>query len=52
VTRNQIFATAFRRFADSRKSQRLEREIRGFELLSSRQKLNWPPADLRDYFGP
>jgi len=25
LTRNQIFATAFRRFADSAKSQRLER---------------------------
>src|SRR5207244_12185119 len=34
LRRNQIFSTAFRRFADSAKSPRLERELSGFELLS------------------
>jgi len=51
LTRNQIFATAFRRFADSAKSQRLEREIRGFELLSSKQKLMAGLPTYATYFG-
>ncbi len=51
LTRNQIFTTAFRHFADSAKSQRLEREIRGFELLSSRQKLMAGLPTYATYFG-
>src|SRR2546426_3082490 len=51
LTRNQIFNTEFRRFADSAKSQRLEREIRGFELLSSRQKLMAGLPTYATYFG-
>ena len=51
LTRNQIFSTQFRRFADSAKSPRLEREIRGFELLSSRQKLMAGLPTYATYFG-
>jgi hypothetical protein len=51
LTRNQIFNTAFRRFADSAQSQRLEREIRGFELLSSKQKLMAGLPTYATYFG-
>jgi len=51
LTRDQIFNTQFRRFADSAKSQRLEREIRGFELLSSRQKLMAGLPTYATYFG-
>jgi len=51
LRRNQIFSTAFRRFADSAKSQRLEREIRGFELLSSKQKLMAGLPTYATYFG-
>ena len=51
LTRDQIFNTPFRRFADSAKSQRLEREIRGFELLSSRQKLMAGLPTYATYFG-
>jgi hypothetical protein len=51
LRRNQIFSTAFRRFADSAKSPRLEREIRGFELLSSRQKLMAGLPTYATYFG-
>ena len=51
LRRNQIFNTAFRRFADSVKSPRLEREIRGFELLSSRQKLIAALPTYATYFG-
>src|SRR3989442_14291635 len=43
--------SAFRRFADSAKSPRLEREIRGFELLSSRQKLMAGLPTYATYFG-
>ncbi len=39
LNRTQIFSDQFRRFTDSAKSPRVEREIRGFELLSSKQKL-------------
>jgi hypothetical protein len=51
LRRNQIFSTEFRRFADSAKSQRLEREIRGFELLSSKQKLMAGLPTYATYFG-
>ena len=51
LRRNQIFSTAFRRFADSAKSPRVEREIRGFELLSSRQKLMAGLPTYATYFG-
>jgi len=51
LDRDQIFNTAFRHFADSAKSQRVEREIRGFELLSSRQKLMAGLPTYATYFG-
>ena len=51
LTRQQIFNTAFRRFADSAQSPRLEREIRGFELLSSKQKLMAGLPPYATYFG-
>ena len=51
LTRKQIFTDAFRRFADSAKSPRLEREIRGFELLSSKQKLMAGLPTYATYFG-
>src|SRR5712671_3350220 len=51
LRRNQIFSAEFRRFADSAKSPRLEREIRGFELLSSKQKLMAGLPTYATYFG-
>jgi hypothetical protein len=51
LRRNQIFSPEFRRFADSAKSPRLEREIRGFELLSSKQKLMAGLPTYATYFG-
>ena len=51
LRREQIFNAQFRRFADSVKSPRLEREIRGFELLSSRQKLMAGLPTYATYFG-
>jgi hypothetical protein len=51
LSRTQIFSAAFRRFADSAKSPRLEREIRGFELLSSKQKLMAGLPTYATYFG-
>ena len=51
LTRIQIFNAPFRRFADSVKSPRLEREIRGFELLSSKQKLMAGLPTYATYFG-
>lgn len=51
LRREQIFNSQFRRFADSAKSPRLEREIRGFELLSSRQKLMAGLPTYATYFG-
>jgi len=51
LTRRQIFTAAFRRFADSAASPRLEREIRGFELLSSKQKLMAGLPTYATYFG-
>lgn len=51
LARTQIFNTQFRRFADSANSPRLEREIRGFELLSSRQKLMAGLPTYATYFG-
>ncbi len=51
LNRRQIFSDAFRRFADSTKSQRIEREIRGFELLSSKQKLMAGLPTYATYFG-
>ena len=49
--REAIFNSAFLRFADSSKSPRLEREIRGFELLSSREKLMAGLPNYATYFG-
>ena len=51
LRREQIFSSQFRRFADSAKSPRLEREISGFELLSSRQKLMAGLPTYATYFG-
>jgi hypothetical protein len=51
LRRNQIFSTEFRRFADSANSPRIEREIRGFELLSSKQKLMAGLPTYATYFG-
>jgi hypothetical protein len=51
LTRNQIFSQQFRRFADSARSPRIEREIRGFELLSSKQKLMAGLPTYATYFG-
>src|SRR5437867_5493651 len=51
LDRNQIFSTEFRRFADSAKSPRIWREIRGFELLSSKQKLMAGLPTYATYFG-
>ena len=51
LNRTQIFSDQFRRFADSAKSPRIEREIRGFELLSSRQKLMAGLPTYATYFG-
>jgi hypothetical protein len=51
LTRQQIFNVAFLRFADSAHSPRLEREIRGFELLSSREKLMAGLPNYATYFG-
>jgi hypothetical protein len=51
LTRDAIFNPAFRRFADSAKSPRIEREIRGFELLSSREKLMAGLPNYATYFG-
>lgn len=49
--RAAIFNDRFRRFADSARSPRLEREIRGFELLSSREKLMAGLPNFATYFG-
>jgi hypothetical protein len=51
LTREAIFNPAFLRFADSAKSPRIEREIRGFELLSSREKLMAGLPNYATYFG-
>src|SRR5204862_6575928 len=51
LNRKQIFNAGFRRFADSAKSPRIERELRGFELLSSRQKLMAGLPTYATYFG-
>lgn len=51
LTRDTIFTPEFLRFADSAKSPRLEREIRGLELLSSRQKLLASLPTYATYFG-
>ena len=51
LDRKQIFNAAFRHFADSANSPRLEREVRGFELLSSRQKLMAGLPTYATYFG-
>ncbi|HET9386035.1 MAG TPA: hypothetical protein VFO67_12870, partial [Gemmatimonadales bacterium] len=51
LNRKAIFNTSFHRFADSAKSPRLEREIRGFELLSSKQKLMAGLPTYATYFG-
>ncbi len=51
LTRQEIFNPAFLRFADSAQSPRIEREIRGFELLSSREKLMAGLPNYATYFG-
>jgi len=51
LDRTQIFSNQFRHFADSANSPRIEREIRGFELLSSRQKLMAGLPTYATYFG-
>src|SRR5256714_5761667 len=51
LSRKQIFTAAFQHFADSTKSPRIEREVRGFELLSSRQKLMAGLPTYATYFG-
>lgn len=51
LSREAMFHAAFLRFADSAKSPRLEREIRGFELLSSREKLMAGLPNYATYFG-
>ena len=51
LRREQIFSSQFRRFADSAKSPRLEREISGFELLSYKQKLMAGLPTYATYFG-
>jgi hypothetical protein len=51
LTRDTIFTPEFLRFAASVNSPRLEREIRGFELLSSRQKLLASLPTYATYFG-
>ena len=51
LDRQAIFNPAFLRFADSARSPRLEREIRGFELLSSREKLMAGLPNYATYFG-
>jgi len=51
LDRAQIFSNQFRHFADSANSPRIEREIRGFELLSSRQKLMAGLPTYATYFG-
>jgi hypothetical protein len=51
LTREQIFNEDFRRFADAVQSARLWREIRGFELLSSKEKLLAALPTYATYFG-
>ena len=51
LDRKQIFNEQFRRFADSANAPRIEREIRGFELLSSKQKLMAGLPTYATYFG-
>ena len=59
LTREQIFNDQFRRFyaavqadtAHPLRVRRLEREVRGFELLSSRQKLMAGLPNFATYFG-
>ena len=51
LSRKQMFTPAFQRFVDSSKSPRIEREVRGFELLSSRQKLMAGLPTYATYFG-
>jgi hypothetical protein len=50
--REQIFNDAFRQFVAARGGdRRLEREVRGFELLSSREKLMAGLPNYATYFG-
>jgi hypothetical protein len=51
LNRNQMFTEQFRRFADSAKSPRIDREIRGLELLSSKQKFMAGLPTYATYFG-
>jgi len=51
LTRAEIFNPAFLRFATATRSPRIEREIRGFELLSSREKLMAGLPNYATYFG-
>ncbi|MDP3909496.1 MAG: hypothetical protein Q8Q14_03810, partial [Gemmatimonadales bacterium] len=51
LTREAMFTDAFRRWADSARDRRIEREIRGFELLSAREKLMAGLPNYATYFG-
>jgi len=51
LTRNQIFNQSFLHFAARAQSRRLEREVRGFELLSSHEKLMAGLPTYATYFG-
>ena len=59
VSRNALFNDAFRRFSETMRAdaahplrfRRLEREVRGFELLSSRQKFMAGLPAYATYFG-
>ena len=51
LARSAIFTPTFRHFGDSTRSPRIEREIRGFQLLSSREKLMAGLPNYATYFG-
>jgi hypothetical protein len=51
LTRAAIFTREFIRWADSLRDPRLEREIRGVELLASREKLMAGLPNYATYFG-
>ncbi len=51
LRRDQIFNQSFLDFAARTQSRRLEREVRGFELLSSHQKLMAGLPTYATYFG-
>ena len=51
LTRDQIFNQSFLHFAALAQNRRLEREVRGFELLSSHEKLMAGLPTYATYFG-